>query len=290
MLHAKNPITTSSTPSSLAKAFRAVEQEIAAVPDGSLIRINLDISSAAQIGLGVIDRIQGLLPELAELPEYDLPRVRALGTYAGALLFAHLRVQEPEREIPRLFSLLQEAVPLRMCLLSGADALVPVGLAAADRVAAIRSGRGHADTANDLSALATLFEESWDRIKGKTAITRSMVRRAAALGPRLHAELGLRRMQPIEPVGDRRRVRARAFTLFVQVYDLCRRGVTYLRWLDGDIEQFVPSLYPKRRPRSVTPVESIREADVVPPLGGFGPSTTTLAESHSTLILAETSI
>ena len=247
------PKPASPTPTSLAKAFRAVEHEIAAVPDHRLIRINLNIPSAIQIGLGALERIQELLPDLAQLPDYDLPRVRELGTYAGAALFAHLQAQQPERGLPRLQSLLQDAVPLRACLLAGADALVAVGSMDAEQVAAIRKGRGHADTANDLSALATLYEERWDELKGRTAVTRAMVRRAAALGPRLHAELGVSRLQPIAPADERRRTRARAFTLFTEVYDLCRRGVTFIRWYEGDADHFVPSLYPKRGPRAPRP-------------------------------------
>ncbi|MCX4245121.1 hypothetical protein [Paraliomyxa miuraensis] len=265
------------TPTSLVKAFRALEHEIAAVPDDRLLRINLNIPSAVQIGLGVLDRIRGLLPDLAQLPDYDLPRVRELGTYAGAALYAHLRAQQPERGLPRLQSILRDAVPLRACLLAGADALVAVGSMDADQVATIRKGRGHADTANALSALASLYEERWDQLKGRTAVTRAMIRRAAALGPRLHAELGVSRLHPIEPTDDPRRTRARAFTLFSEVYDQCRRGVTFLRWHEGDADQFVPSLYPKRGPRAAPP-----ELDP--------PTSMPARRPIETLVLAETSI
>ena len=47
---------------------------------------------------------------------------------------------------------------LRADLLVVAEALGHLGLLSAVRVAEIRSGQGHRDTANDLCALATLYD------------------------------------------------------------------------------------------------------------------------------------
>ena len=43
--------------------------------------------------------------------------------------------------------------------------------------------------------------------------------------------------------------RSRAYTLFVRAYDQCRRAAAYLRWNEGDADEFAPSLFTSRGPR-----------------------------------------
>ncbi len=40
--------------------------------------------------------------------------------------------------------------------------------------------------------------------------------------------------------------RKRAFSLFVNAYDQCRRAAAYLRWNEGDADELLPSLYAGR--------------------------------------------
>lgn len=252
-------LTLAPPPTSLVQSFRAVEDEITAIADERLVRINLDVPSAVQIGFGAVRGLEPLMPELRMLPKLDIQRIRNLGTYAGAALYAHLRVQDHPRERPLVESLAEEAVPLEAGLFASAHALAHAGLLPASQVAGLRRSRsrGRVRVANNLSTLALLLDEGWSRIKDKTTITRAMVDRAAALGQQLHEELGARRMRPTKSVTALRRTRAQAFTLFTEVYDICRRGVTYLRWHEGDAERFVPSLYlkPGRRRAALVPSE-----------------------------------
>lgn len=48
--------------------------------------------------------------------------------------------------------------------------------------------------------------------------------------------------------------RQRAFTLFANAYDQCRRAATYLRWNEGDADELVASLHGgrTRRPDEAT--------------------------------------
>ncbi len=142
--------------------------------------------------------------------------------------------------------LLEEATALRARLLGDAEALAARGLLDLESVQAIRSGQGNLDTANDLVALSALMGASWAKIENKTAATAEEVHRAGDLGPLLIAALGVRehgaRATPAE-AADRK---VRAFTLFTAAYDQVRRGVTYLRWDEGDAESLAPSLYKGR--------------------------------------------
>ena len=44
--------------------------------------------------------------------------------------------------------------------------------------------------------------------------------------------------------------RARAFTLFFNAYDQCRRAVGYLRWNEDDADQVAPTLFTGRARRA----------------------------------------
>jgi len=45
---------------------------------------------------------------------------------------------------------------------------------------------------------------------------------------------------------SREELRARAYTLLVDAYNHCRRGVTFLRWSQRDVERFLPPLFARR--------------------------------------------
>jgi hypothetical protein len=137
-------------------------------------------------------------------------------------------------------------------MLGSAELLVLFGVFPAARVAAIRSGTGHADTASDLLALGCLFDELWSQVHGRVPVTREMIARAIALSTELQRALGVRQAEPdpLTAPTDRRFVRAQAFTLFAKAYEEAQRGVTFLRWYQGDAHRIVPSLYPRRSRKS----------------------------------------
>lgn len=255
----------------LDQAFASVRPEIDAVPDDLLVKVNVDIPHAAATGMGAAEGLQGLLPDLCRLPDYDARPVRVIGTYAGAALHAHLLAMEPIPRDTRLPAMLQEAARLRGDLRIVAEALGRFDLLSADHVAALRIGRSRVQLANGLCALATIFDQKWSELESRVPITRAMVDRAASLGADLHAALGKGRLiSAVERDGsDRRRTRVRAFTLFVRAYEHCRRGVAFLRCVHGDVDQYVPSLYPKRKhPSSRSAERSESQAQSVPaPMG-----------------------
>jgi hypothetical protein len=247
----KAPASTHA-PAHAAQAFAALRDEILAVPEGELLPINLDIPRAAGRGALAAERIAPLMPDLSGLLGLDASRVKRLGLYALALHHAHDLATEAGAGELALQRLLEEAVPLREGMLRSAELLAHFGVFSAERVAAIRSGQGHADTADDVIALGRLFDEEWPRASGKVPVTRAMVDRAPVLGVAIHKALAQREVEssPLVASNDPRYVQAQAFTLFARVYDEARRGVTYLRWRERDVQRFVPTLYPQRPRRS----------------------------------------
>ncbi|HEU4538075.1 MAG TPA: hypothetical protein VFS00_28335, partial [Polyangiaceae bacterium] len=136
--------------------------------------------------------------------------------------------------------------------LASAELLARFGLLDATRAASIRSGTGYLDTANDLTALAAIFHAAWPEVASKSIVTIEEVNRAAELGPRLVGAIG-RRQQGTDGAGEAGEAHeqlARAYTLFFNAYDECRRGVAFVRWREGDADAFAPTLRPAaRRPR-----------------------------------------
>lgn len=248
-----------------ALAFAAVEPEILAVPANELMLVNLDVPRAAGRGRLATKRLMPVLPALSLLPDFDIERIKRLGVYALALHHAHDLATEVGAGGPTLPILLGEATPLREGMLRSAELLAHYGVVSEERVAAIRSGHGHADLADDLIALGRLYDDSWKRVIGMVPVTREMVDRAPVLGAQIHEALAERELEesPLVQPKSRRFVEAQAFTLFARVYDEARRGVTYLRWNEGDAHLFVPSLYPHRPRRSSMVVDEPTNEDVI---------------------------
>ncbi|WP_437743662.1 hypothetical protein WMF39_00845 [Sorangium sp. So ce1504] len=234
-------------PSEAAKAFALVEPEIDDVRE--VVPINVDIPRAVAVAIGAVPHLQALRPRFVEeLPKHPLSQLDKLQTYALAAWYAHLLALPTSSGPDALKRLLDDAAPLREDLLVAAEALAHKGIVDAQRVAEIRSGQGHLDTANDLVALAALFSEVWDAVKNRTTVEWGDVERASRLGPELLVALGARQQPglPAPKAGDAAERRARAFTLLVNAYDACRRAASYLRWNEGDADAIAPSLFAAR--------------------------------------------
>jgi hypothetical protein len=122
-------------------------------------------------------------------------------------------------------------------------------------VEAVRAGQGNLDTANDLVALAALFTAGWKQVENRSTVRSEDVERAAQLGPQILVALG-ERNQPV--AADPGKIspaerRQRAFTLFANAYDQCRRAATFLRWNEGDVDDLAPSIYSGRTQRRTKP-------------------------------------
>jgi hypothetical protein len=213
-----------------------------------LRRINLYVPAAVATALGTLPKLLGLREAIVALPGMG-ESLDKLEGYALAALYAHaLTLPQTEGETA-LRALANEAAPLRERLLSSAEFLARFGLLDATHVAEIRKGTGYLDTAQDLTALAALFRASWPEVVSKSIVTMAEVDRAAELGPLLIGAFG-RRQQGTEGMRAQAEAQdrlARAYTLFFNAYDDCRRAVSFVRWREGDADAFAPTLRPVAR-------------------------------------------
>jgi hypothetical protein len=249
------------------KAYDLVRSDAAALPAGEVGRVTGHVPTVASTALGAWPNIEAYLGDIAKLHGFDLDALLKLRLYALALVHAHLLTLPMSEAETRLKALLGEAAPLREALLTAAEGLALLGFVDAERVAAIRGGSGHLDTANDLIALAQLFRAGGDELLGKTRVAGSEVERAYELGMQIVEAVGRRRVGTDDEgaASEYEDACARLFRLVVRTYDQGRRALTYLRWSEGDVNELMPSLFVvRRRSRGSSPEAPDGEDPVEP--------------------------
>lgn len=229
-------------------ALARVQVEIDALLPEQVRRINLYVPAAVATALGTLPKLLTLRKAMLELPG-GADALDKLEVYCLATLYAHaLTVYQDDGETA-LRACLNEAAPLRERLLSSAELLARFGFFDEAQVASIRRGTGYLDTAQDLTSLAALFRAAWGEVSSKTFVTKGEIERAAQLGPLLIQAFG-RRQQGTDgagKLGEAQDRLSRAYTLFFNAYDACRRAVAFLRWREGDADNFAPTLRPAVR-------------------------------------------
>jgi hypothetical protein len=264
-------------PADAAAAFAKIEPETRALAPSTLKPITVDIPRAVAIAVGAVPHIHALREQVVvELPHFPIHKLDNIGVYALAAWYAHL-LALPETSEKELAALIAESAPLREDLLVAAEALAHKGYLDKAAVAAIRSGQGNIDQANDLVALAALFTREWEKVKNRTTVEWAEVERAAVLGPQILVALGVRDQPGVkatDPTSPTER-RARAYTLFVTAYDECRRAVHYLRWHEDDADVIAPSLFATRTRNASQPANDQPQppTDAPAPAGADKPAT-----------------
>ncbi|HEU4538162.1 MAG TPA: hypothetical protein VFS00_28770, partial [Polyangiaceae bacterium] len=163
-------------------AFARVRPKIVALPADEVRRITVHVPAAAMLALGALPRIRAFREELAaEFAPPLLVALDALEDYALAAYLAHARALPRDGGETKLREYVNEAGPLRERLLASAGALVAFGLLDAKRVAAVRLGVGHLDTAEALAALGLMHADAWPSLASKTPLERAEVERAIEL-------------------------------------------------------------------------------------------------------------
>jgi hypothetical protein len=250
--------STTSITSAHELAFTRVRAEIEALPRDEVRRLTVHVPAASMLALGALPKM--LAFREAMRAAFTSPPVEALDKledYALAAARAHARVLPHDEGETNLRVLLKEAGPLRERLLLNAESLASFGLLNAKKVAAIRRGTGHLDTAQALSALGLLYVDAWPALASKTPLERGDVERAIELGGLLLKALGQRR-QGTDGSGDPIEAEeqlGKAFELFRRAYESCRAAIVYLRRDEGDADLIAPPLAHSRRRGRGTPAE-----------------------------------
>ncbi|MEI7894125.1 MAG: hypothetical protein WCI05_13615 [Myxococcales bacterium] len=245
--------------SSALDAYLKVEPKLAKVADADLVPILTDVTATVYVVLGALPALRAQREAwLERLPTHPIADLDLLEEYALATWFLHqvaTSASTPEGTKAQL----EEASRLREDLLVAAEALAHRQLLDQDRVAKIRKGQGHLDTANDLVALAALYTEFRGTIANKTAVDLKEVERARDLGPQLLVAVYAKKMaKGNDPVHGR----AQAFSLLFHAWESVRQAITYLRWTAKDADTLAPPLQrkPRGRPRGSSKTTEADEA------------------------------
>ena len=195
--------------------------------------------------MSVDERLAIYADRLKALPEFPADRLGKFPDYVLALFIAqscYALATTPVEELP---ALLDEATARCDVMIAEGKTLIVRGLFNSDALDDLTGTHGYKSVAFDLSGLAQLFKAAWPSIQGKTGLQQSEIDQADQLALKLAAAVAHR--ENAQSIAEATDIRQRMFTLFSASYDQIRRGVSYLRWSEGDVDEIVPSLYAGRQ-------------------------------------------
>lgn len=197
--------------------------------------------------------VEAVLAERAtiktSLPKLDLSRLALLPDLALALVYAAAQVDRGARSDGTTAALLKEMRPLREMLLSSAVALATAGVLPRREVDKIRRGTGPRDAAQDCVDLAALFRKHATTVKGKTAISRADLDRAAKIGSTLLTTLKptrTKRVRTPPEVAAAANVRDRLWTLLARDHDRLVRRPAFFLFGEAIVDARAPALQAHR--------------------------------------------
>ncbi|MGK3959257.1 hypothetical protein WMF38_40205 [Sorangium sp. So ce118] len=153
--------------------YKRFAPEALALPDREVELCRADVRIAfANVKQGVDAACADPARVRKAMPELPLDEVLALPDLGRALVFASTRVTARPASSREIEAKLKIVAELREPMLSLAETLARRGLLPRDVVAEIRAGSGKYDMASDGMALAHLYEEHADALRGKHPFTR----------------------------------------------------------------------------------------------------------------------
>jgi hypothetical protein len=260
------PATDILVPSITEASFQAVRPRFAAIPLDSLIQVNIDLQVASVFALGVgrivtEPDVRARFTKLARTGEYDDACVDDLTEIAQAAWYVRHRflLTSAIQSAARISAdLLDEATTQRARMLTMADYWLGDDIALSTELAAIRAGAGYQDLANDLIALASLFDRNTKALTQDRKLYRaSDATTANRLAGAILQQLGASATQEQSEWSG---MQHRAWTLLLTTYEEVRRGGLFLFAKDRADERFPSLLAVCRSPPSRSAKE--KEADV----------------------------
>jgi len=247
-----------STDRSRAAADRAaldrLRPALAAIPADAVGPFRASVRQAVANALKVAEAFAADRERLAATfrPEAFDPAEHAdVGERAQALWQADIDLRLAESPATARDEALERALPLRRALLRAATYLWEEDPVLGPKVAAIRSGRGHLDAADDLRTLAELLGARWEEVSAGTTLSSEELDGAVAVAGELAAHTGPRRT-PRE-LAELRDLRDRAGLHLQRAVDEIRAAVGYVSRHADDPLAGYPSVFTHPRSRSASP-------------------------------------
>jgi len=235
-------------------AFEAVKSQLDALPHSALRQPNFNLQEGALVSISVYGLLhtperRAPLEALAKTAAVSLDLVGGLATVARAAWFVRHKLDLAEAvhsdaSLPA--HLVSNAFETRKRMLKVLDYHLDADANAQRLLTSIRAGSGHMDLANDLIALADMYEQHDGALAGDTKSYRAGdVKSARKLADDILAALG----GPETPESRSwRNYQARAFVLLEKHHEEAIRVGRFLLWYEGGEELF-PTLFSAVRAR-----------------------------------------
>ena len=234
--------TFAERPTRLQLALHTAEDEGKRLKPKNVLSINVDLSEAVSTARACLIELEGLRISGAAAGLGVEALIASLTTYADALLCITLRSADSPLVTPELMG---EARTLHARFKSVCEVL-----------AISHRARKQKPKARPIDPRVALVSELLElscvlcvrpEFANAVGIDARELENAERLGNRLLVDLyrdELAERDALELVDTKRRI----FTLLVRAYDQARRIFTFVRWNQGDVDRFAPSLYVKRTP------------------------------------------
>lgn len=228
------------------EAYARVLPEAMALPQDSLLTINVDVHGAVITTIGVATKLPAHEEGLRALPGFHAAMLAKFPDYILALYSAHTRYVFAMTPVELLPELLEKATGWRDILLTEARSLVARQLVKAELLKELTGTHGFRNVAFDLSGLTQIFKSGWSQIEGNTGIKLSQLQEVDKLALKMNGAIAQREQSPAR-IAAATDIRLRMFTLFFNAYDEIRRGILFLRWHQNDADEIAPSIYSGRQ-------------------------------------------
>ena len=267
--------------SSAYQAYLETANERAAVTDAESVASNLNLGDCVITALGVSQRAKEHRTALCRLPGFRASSVDRLDTYALAASCADGLYESAGDPPAGLADAVATGIKSRDRFVSAARTLADWGLFPADRLDAMRNATSQQAVGEDLIALGSWFLANRAAIENRCPATRADIDAVLALGKSILEMVASRGAQyETDAANERRRV----FVVLNGAYDEVRRGLSWVRWHEGDADEIAPSFHSHARVAKKGKSES-PASPAVPELGGAvikpiiaGPSTPVIIE------------
>lgn len=268
-----------------AASFVRLRPRYDAIAAAEVMAVNADVTTVVTTVSGAATRSVELTDELVKLPGYDAQSLSELQDCADGLSFAEGEYRATLRTMNELSDCAREVTQTRELFLVDLKSMASHAVIEEGYLKEYTGGPGFNNMIDDVRFMLRVYRNNWEAMSGRTCRTLEELDRAEVVVHRMEHLIGLKSLgtAALTQTAD---LRNRAFTYLVKRYDELCRAVSFVRWSQGDADQFAPSLYANRGGRRKAQPE--KEAPQPPPQpaiganGPFMPATPSPASGNTT--------
>lgn len=264
---AQNPVTETFAPvAASVAAYDQCKTELEEAAKQPLAPLTANVAYAVRVMLTVAGNVEKYMPALKELGIADADK---LAMRANALSYAQALHDWTLNSPQKVEVLAAEVVNARRLLTTELDLVVVRGLIAHGAIKLQTTG-SYLGMAQDVRVICSAFLANWDKVGPEIGNDQAHVHEALRDADNLIAAIA-KAAEVQETLKGTALMRAAAWTLARKCYDGVHRGIQFLRYEEGDVDEIVPSIYDTRpKKKNEKPSDAPLET-VTPPVAPAPP-------------------